>query len=91
MPYVPVRVTRGALVAHRYIYAPPRCRTTQRGSAVADRVLFTISRVLALLTYYNNNDSNPPLKISLLYIGSSSHTLCEAIFFLNSLVPILHP
>ena len=26
-PYVPVRVTRGALVAHRYTYAPPRCRT----------------------------------------------------------------
>ena len=28
-PYVPVRVTRGALVAHRYINAPPRCRTSQ--------------------------------------------------------------
>ena len=28
-PYVPVRVTRGALVAHRCIYAPPRCRTLQ--------------------------------------------------------------
>ena len=28
-PYVPVRVTRGALVAHRYNYAPPRCRTSQ--------------------------------------------------------------
>ena len=27
--YVLVRVTRGALVAHRYAYAPPRCRTTQ--------------------------------------------------------------
>ena len=27
--YVPVRVTRGALVAHRYTYAPPRCRTLQ--------------------------------------------------------------
>ena len=24
-PYVPVRVTRCALVAHRYTYAPPRC------------------------------------------------------------------
>ena len=24
-PYVPVRVTRGALVTHRYTYAPPRC------------------------------------------------------------------
>ena len=28
-PYVPARVTRGALVAHRYICAPPRCRTLQ--------------------------------------------------------------
>ena len=28
-PYVPVRVTSGALVAHRYIYAPTRCRTSQ--------------------------------------------------------------
>ena len=28
-PYVPVRVTRGALVVHRYTYAPPRCRTSQ--------------------------------------------------------------
>ena len=27
-PYVPVRVTRGALVTHRYTYAPPRCRTS---------------------------------------------------------------
>ena len=27
--YVPVRVTRGALIAHRYTYAPPRCRTWQ--------------------------------------------------------------
>ena len=28
-PYVPARVTRGALVAHRCIYAQPRCRTLQ--------------------------------------------------------------
>ena len=28
-PYVPVRVTRGALVAHPYTYASPRCRTSQ--------------------------------------------------------------
>ena len=28
-PYVPVRVTHGALVAHRYTYAQPRCRTSQ--------------------------------------------------------------
>ena len=29
VPYVPGRVTRSALVAHRYNYAPPRCRTSQ--------------------------------------------------------------
>ena len=28
-PYVPARVTRGALVVHRYTYAPPRCKTLQ--------------------------------------------------------------
>ena len=28
-PYVSVLVTRGALVAHRYNYAPPRCKTSQ--------------------------------------------------------------
>ena len=28
-PYVPSRVTRGALVAHRCTYAPPPCRTLQ--------------------------------------------------------------
>ena len=28
-PYLPVRVTRRALVAHRFTYAPPRCRTSQ--------------------------------------------------------------
>ena len=29
VPYVPVRVTRGAVIAHRCTYAPPRCRTSQ--------------------------------------------------------------
>ena len=29
VPYVPVRLTRGAVIAHRYTYAPPRCRTSQ--------------------------------------------------------------
>ena len=28
-PYEPLRVTRGALVTHRYTYSPPRCRTSQ--------------------------------------------------------------
>ena len=28
LPYVPGRVTRGALVAHRHSFAPPCCRTS---------------------------------------------------------------
>ena len=28
-PYVPARITRGALVAHRHSFAPPRCRSSQ--------------------------------------------------------------
>ena len=28
-PYAPVRVTRGRLVAQRYTFSPPRCRTSQ--------------------------------------------------------------
>ena len=32
-PYVPVRVIRGTLVAHRYTYALPRCRTSQHRRA----------------------------------------------------------
>ena len=28
VPYVPVRVTRGAVIAHRYTYAPPPCSIT---------------------------------------------------------------
>ena len=29
VPYVPVWVTRGAVIVHRFTYAPPRCRTCQ--------------------------------------------------------------
>ena len=29
VPYVLIRVARGALIAHRYTYGPPRCRTSQ--------------------------------------------------------------
>ena len=29
LPYVPVRVTCGAVIAHRYTHAPPCCRTSQ--------------------------------------------------------------
>ena len=29
-PYVLVRITRGAVIAHRYIYAPPPCKALQQ-------------------------------------------------------------
>ena len=29
LPYAPARVTRGALIARRHSFAPPRCRTSQ--------------------------------------------------------------
>ena len=29
VPYVALGVTRGTLIAHRYTYAPPRCRTSK--------------------------------------------------------------
>ena len=29
VPYMPVRVSRGAVIAHWYTYAHPRCRTLQ--------------------------------------------------------------
>ena len=28
-PYMPVRVTRASVIAHRFTYAPPRCKTSQ--------------------------------------------------------------
>ena len=28
-PYVPMRITLGAVIAHRYTYVSPRCRTSQ--------------------------------------------------------------
>ena len=29
VPCVPVRVTRGGVIAHQYTYSPPRCRSSQ--------------------------------------------------------------
>ena len=34
LAYVPLRVTRGALVAHRYTCAPPRCRISQHSRTI---------------------------------------------------------
>ena len=62
-PYVPVRVTRGALVAHRYTYAPPRCRCREppRSQCTSGTILLTpylmvwdwrVSRVGPMLFYW---------------------------------------
>ena len=50
--YVPASVTRGALVAHRHSFAPPRCRTSQyiRTFVLPSRCLFvTILVTLCLM------------------------------------------
>ena len=39
-PYVPVGVTRGALVTHWYTYAPPSCRPLQYSRTF---ILFSVS------------------------------------------------
>ena len=46
-PYVPVWVTRGALVAHLYTSVPPRCRTSQYGRTF---VPLSVSPGMILLT-----------------------------------------
>ena len=56
LPYVPARVTRvtrGALVAHRHSFAPPRCRTSHyRRSFVPPLCLFgTILVTLCLMVW----------------------------------------
>ena len=49
VPYVQVRVIRDALVAHRYTYAAPRCRTSQ------------CSRTFIPLSVYLWNDISNPI------------------------------
>ena len=66
-PYVPVRVTRGALVSHRYTYGPPRCRTSKYSRLLlpcrrpSEMILLTpysmvwdwrVSRALPMLFYW---------------------------------------
>ena len=55
-PYVPLRVTRGALGAHRHTYAPPPCRTSQYlsigwycGAGVFGLIGFTVYLSLSAL------------------------------------------
>ena len=84
--YVPVRVTRGAVIAHRYTNAPPRCRTSQ------------YSRTFIPLSVSLWNDLNDPVfdGVGLAGIKSKanpfllakllSHFLSPAVFPFSSLV-----
>ena len=49
VPFVPVRVTRGPVIAHRYTYEIPRCRTSQ------------FSRTFILLSIFLRNDHSDPV------------------------------
>ena len=41
-PYMPVRATRGALVAHRFTYALPRCRTLFPSQCASGTILLPL-------------------------------------------------
>ena len=60
VPYVAVRVTLGDLVAHRYTYAPPRCRTLQ------------YRRTFIPLSVYLRNDHTDPVFDSVGQAGTES-------------------
>ena len=51
MAYVPVRVTRGTVIAHRYTYAPPRCRTSQYRRRESVDLLVTWHPSNSLITF----------------------------------------
>ena len=50
VPPVLMRVTRGAVIAHRYTYAPPRCRTPQYSRTF---IPFSVSLWTILVTPYS--------------------------------------
>ena len=79
LPYVPARVTRGALVAHRYSNAPPRCRTSQ------------YRRTFVLLSVSLWNDLSDPVfhGVGLTGFKSRANTFLLAWFVLSSLSPII--
>ena len=44
LPYVPARVTRGALVAHRHSFVPPRCRTSKYSQKLCAPLCVSLER-----------------------------------------------
>ena len=76
-PYVPVSVTRGAVIAYRYTYAPPRCRTSQYS-----RIF--ISQAVSLW-----NDLGDPVFDGVGLAGFKSRT--NAFLLASVLAPLLFP
>ena len=69
LPYVSVRVTRGSLVAHRYTYAPPRCRTSEYSRTF---IPLLVSLWTILLTQYSMGwDWRVPRAGPMFFIGLS--------------------
>ena len=63
-PYVPERVTRGALVAHRYKYAPPRCRTLQYSRTFIPfsvSLLNDLANLYSMVCYWRVSRAGPML------------------------------
>ena len=58
LPFVPARVTRGALVAHRHSFATPRCRTSQYRRTFVPQYYCIISPELSLPTPNSGNTLN---------------------------------
>ena len=58
VPYVPVQVTRSALIIHRYTFAPLHCKTFQVSISVSLIGCQSPSPGLALPIFLNNNNNN---------------------------------
>ena len=79
--YVSVRVTRGAVIAHRYTYAPPRCRTSQ----------YRRTFIPWLLSLWNNL-SDPGFDcVGLAGFKSSANVFLLALLLAHFLSPAVFP
>ena len=84
VPYVPVRITRGAVIAHRYTYAPSRYRTSQ------------YRRTFILLSASLRNDLSDPVVDGVRLAGFKSRanafywpSFCLTFFLLLFSFPLL--
>ena len=79
VPCVPVRVTRGAVIAHRYTYVPPRCRTSQ------------YRRPFFLLSVSWGNDLDDPIFHGVGLASFKSRANASLLAYSCSLAPFLSP